>query len=183
MDAYIMTGGKSSRMGQDKNFLVYENNTLLTKCITTCASVFANVKLVAKEKGKFSSFKNEVIIDKPGIDGPLGGVIAALCDNTGDTCFLTSVDLVDLEINTINKLLSSYNNEQFLGVREGNKTQPLCGIYNSTAFPVLERLAKENEFRMRQIIKHLDHKLIDPSSTKWRNLNYPEDYEGIISHD
>jgi molybdopterin-guanine dinucleotide biosynthesis protein A len=105
----------------------------------------------------------------------MAGVIAALEDCDTQTCFVTAVDLFDLNAGVIASLITRYRGEQYLGLIESNGVQPLCGIYHKSSLDVFYRYAQNNEFCMTEALKVLDHSGIVLPAGQWRNLNCPED--------
>ncbi|MFQ5608576.1 MAG: molybdenum cofactor guanylyltransferase, partial [Candidatus Zixiibacteriota bacterium] len=94
--AYVLAGGQSRRMSGDKLFLEINGKSLLKRTLEVCRSRFDEVWIVAKESEKFAGLDYPVVIDWPGADGPLAGIIAALSDCTESACFVTAADLYDL---------------------------------------------------------------------------------------
>lgn len=179
--AYILAGGMSSRMGRDKLFLPLGGESLLQRIISTCKPHFSPVKIVAKDEGKFASVGCPIVIDNPGAEGPMGGVIAALEDMPGETCFITAADLVDLNSDVISDLLRKYNSQQYLGILEDGGVQPLCGIYHKSALEVLYGQVKIGKFGMTKTVELMNYELILQPRGQWRNINSPHDLtrEGI----
>ena len=64
-NAYVLAGGSSRRMGVDKLFLQVDGRSMLERAITTCKSCFKQVKLVAGQAARLSSFGQAVIMDSP----------------------------------------------------------------------------------------------------------------------
>lgn len=176
---YILAGGQSRRIGLDKLFETFGTESLLQKTIATCQKSTSEIYIVAKDKLKFENFPLKVLIDDPIADGPLSGIITALKDCKNEYCFITAADFYDLKPEIIQNLIRSYQNEQFLGMNINNEVQPLCGIYNKSCLPILEQAAKNDIYKMKNILENLNSKFIDVKITPWRNINLPEDLEEI----
>lgn len=176
---YILAGGRSRRMGQDKLFVESEGMSLLGRTVQTCRSVFPEVKLVAKQPGKLGQFGCEIVLDWPHADGPLAGVVAALENCSQECCFVTAADLYDLDQKVITRLINSYNGEQYFGLQEASGGQPLCGIYHRSALPHLISQGNHGKWRMLEIIDGLDHGMLPVDRKHWRNINRPCDLTAI----
>lgn len=174
-NAYILAGGKSSRMGQDKLFLEVDGKHLLRHTLSTCCELFERVSIVAKEKNKFSAFDCNVVLDWEGADGPMAGIVAALQDCPEDYCFITAADLLDLSTTTISMLVRQYQGEQYFGLKESERIQPLCGIYARSSLASLIDAAKRGRYGLHEALEQLDTKFISVNSDSWRNINRPED--------
>lgn len=177
--AYILAGGQSRRMGRDKLFLDCGGEPLLMRTLGICREAFASVTLVARSLDKFKSLGCEVLLDNPQAQGPLAGVIAALEDCAQECCFITAADLYDLDTQIIDRLRVSYRDEEYLGLRESDMPQPLCGIYHKSALSHLKKQAAAGQLRMIEAIAGLEHRLLPIGSEKWRNINCPNDLVGI----
>jgi len=74
--AFILAGGKSTRMGVDKAFAGLDGRTLLARALQLARSVASDVRIVGN-KAKFARF-GPVVEDMFPNCGPLGGIHAAL---------------------------------------------------------------------------------------------------------
>lgn len=173
--AYILAGGESRRMGQDKLFLSLNGTTLLEHTISVCREIFPQTKLVVRSSEKFRGFDIPVILDFPGVAGPLAGILAALGDCRSQACFVTAADLPDLDGEIIADLIENYDGIDFLGLSEQQKVQPLCGIYSSALLKELLEAAKKTDYRICEIIMTLDYRLLPHKKRIWRNINTPQD--------
>src|SRR5208282_5480090 len=108
---FLLTGGKSSRMGADKAFLDFQGQTLLDRALTIMSPVCGKVTIVGDparfaESGssKYGSTKYDaakydvakygsVVADIfPGC-GPLAGIHAALVHSTAELNLMLAVDM------------------------------------------------------------------------------------------
>jgi len=184
MCAYILAGGASNRMGADKLFLSVDGEQLLGHTLRICREVFEQVTIVAKEQEKFCDFSAPVIIDAPNAPGPLGGLIAALTNCPDKSCFVIAADLADIDPDTIRLILNRYNNEDYLGLSESGRIQPLCGVYSTTILNELRQAAKSGgRYNLWRIVQNLRSSFIPVSKQHWRNINTPEDIHRGVSHD
>ncbi len=174
--AYILAGGASRRMGSDKLFVDIDGEQLLARTIRICREVFAHVTLVAKEREKFAEFGVPVIIDAPDAPGPLGGLIAALEDCNSASCFVIAADLADIDTTIIQTLLKRYNGEDYLGLSESGRIQPLCGIYGKEALSALRSATEHGErYHLWRIVRNMRSVFIPAPQQHWRNINTPAD--------
>ncbi len=170
-----MAGGKSRRMGRDKLFLRVNGVPLLTRTRRVCRDLFAEVYIVARETARFQATGCPVLLDAEGVEGPLAGIITALRHCGEPACFVTAADLRDLDQTVIKRLLEAYAGEQFLGIREPDHCQPLCGIYGVSSLPVFLEAAGRGEYALHIILQDLDCRYIEHGLKVWRNVNSPVD--------
>lgn len=173
--SYILAGGQSRRMGKDKLFMEIDGKSLLQKTIDVCLANFSSVSIVAKEKKKFQETKLPILIDAPGAQGPMAGVITALSDCQTDCCFITAADFYDLDNVIIKMLIENYQNEEYLGLAEPGGVQPLCGIYSTSALTKIIKQAESGNYKMSEAVARLKHKLLPIENKRWRNINNPDD--------
>ncbi len=177
--AYILAGGLSRRMGEDKLFLQMGQTTLLARGIKTCRELFETVKIAGGTAEKFESFNCNVVVDFPGAKGPMAGIIAALQDCKEDSCFIVAADLCDLNGDIVRKLINGYNGQPYCGLLEPNGIQPLCGIYNKSALPHLLDKAKSGQFGLRIALSEMAYQGIGIELDIWRNINRLSDLKLI----
>src|SRR5256885_1582946 len=91
--AFILAGGKSSRMGEDKAFLRVGGKTLLEIARELASTVCGHVSVV----GDRARFGPEAIEDIFSDSGPLGGIHAALTATRSDLNLVIAVDTPFLE--------------------------------------------------------------------------------------
>ena len=83
MTAFVLAGGKSSRMGSDKAFLELAGRSLLNRALDLARAVVPDVRIVG-DAGKFAAFAPTVSDIYPA-RGPLGGIHAALTNSTTES--------------------------------------------------------------------------------------------------
>ena len=97
---YLLTGGKSSRMGQDKASLPYDDDTLLEYQAERCRSLFHEVVLLSGQKTY--PVPDRHVFDEEADAGPLSGILSGLKD-PGDQESV-AVMAVDLPMTTLETL-------------------------------------------------------------------------------
>ena len=91
--AFVLAGGKSSRMGQDKAFLRLGGSTLLDRALGSGERLgWRATATIVGSTSKFGGF-GVVIEDKYPERGPLGGIHAALAHTSTDLNLIIAVDL------------------------------------------------------------------------------------------
>jgi molybdopterin-guanine dinucleotide biosynthesis protein A len=137
--AFILAGGKSSRMGTDKAFLDFDGRTLLERTLELARSVTADVRIVG-DREKFAQFAPVVEDVFPG-HGPLGGIHAALRSSSSDLNLMLAVDAPFISRALLQYLIREAHHapEATVVVPCCNKhRQPLCAIYRREFAEVAE---------------------------------------------
>jgi molybdopterin-guanine dinucleotide biosynthesis protein A len=95
LTAYVLAGGKSTRMGSDKAFLEFGGKALLERALHTLRRLTPEVMIVG-ERTKFAQF-GPVVEDVFRRRGPLGAIHAALTVSATDLNLMMAVDLPFVE--------------------------------------------------------------------------------------
>jgi molybdopterin-guanine dinucleotide biosynthesis protein A len=127
--AFVLAGGKSTRMGADKAFLDFDGRTLLDHALDRARQVSARVCIVG-DPGKFGTY-GEALQDRYPNCGPLGGIEAALASTATELNLVLGVDLPFIEVAFLKHLLSRARatGATVTVPRAGRGLQPLCAVY------------------------------------------------------
>jgi molybdenum cofactor guanylyltransferase len=127
--AFVLAGGKSTRMGADKAFLDFDGRTLLDHALDRARQVSARVCIVG-DPGKFGTY-GESLQDRYPNCGPLGGIEAALASTATELNLVLGVDLPFIEVAFLKHLLSRARatGATVTVPRAGRGLQPLCAVY------------------------------------------------------
>ena len=168
MNAYVLTGGVSSRMGASKVEL------FLDRIVAAAAPVFDEVLAVQRAGGAVLPIRTICEEVHEG-RAPVFGVIAAL-RHAAAKCFILAVDYPLITSGVL----------RFLRDREGvpmwdGHPQPLCAVWDVSALPRLESRIGRREYDLRGAI-HQD--IIPETVLRERfggevlmNVNTPEEWE------
>src|SRR5258705_3897791 len=88
---FVLTGGKSSRMGADKAFLEFDGRTLLERALEVMHEACDEVAIVG-DPAKFGSYGVVVPDLYPGC-GPLAGIHAALLHSSAELNMVLAVGM------------------------------------------------------------------------------------------
>jgi molybdenum cofactor guanylyltransferase len=128
--AFILAGGKSTRMGADKAFVPLEGRPLLERVLDLARSVTADVSIVG-DAGKFQRFA-PVIEDIFPNCGPLGGIHAALCASGAELNLILAVDVPFVPSGLLSYLIAKAESDRDAIAtvpRMSLGWQPLCAVY------------------------------------------------------
>jgi molybdopterin-guanine dinucleotide biosynthesis protein A len=130
VDAFILAGGKSTRMGTDKAFVDFEGRTLLERALDCARAVTTNVRIVG-DPAKFADFAPVIEDIFPGC-GPLAGIQAALQSTSADVSIILAVDLPFASPALLRFLIARAGQSPDCAAvvpRVDQRWQPLCAIY------------------------------------------------------
>lgn len=175
---FVLAGGRSSRMGQDKALLTLGGEPLVQRAVRTLSEVCAEVAIAggAEELMRFG----RVIPDKfPGC-GPLGGIVSALEQSPAEWNLFLSVDAPFVPVSCLKTLLLMTLDFSGIGViaRVDNRMQPLCAVYSRMALGVLEQELAAGRWKVLSAVEAAGEvKVMDFEDAGWfANLNTPEEF-------
>src|ERR1017187_9503376 len=128
--AFILAGGRSTRMGSDKALLTVGKQTLLERALQTAAAV-ANQVFIAGPRDRYAQY-GDVVEDIFPDCGPLGGIHAALCITKTDLNLMLSVDTPSIGPDFLAWLLQqARTSSELVVVPEAlGGLQPLAAVYH-----------------------------------------------------
>ncbi|MEQ1921985.1 MAG: molybdenum cofactor guanylyltransferase [Pyrinomonadaceae bacterium] len=201
IDAYILAGGKSSRMGQPKVNVEFRGVRMLglvasairaalpESCICV---VIANEDQLA-EAGAITGF-GDMIYDLGEDRGPVGGLHAAVEHSRSEWTFVAACDLPMLSPDLISFLVSQIddNADVVLPIQPDGVPQPLAALYRVERVRdhllELENVKGNSPSLMAAIdtlqikrVEFTDYRHIAGSNDLFINVNSPRDLENAAS--
>jgi molybdopterin-guanine dinucleotide biosynthesis protein A len=182
--AFILAGGKSSRMGTDKAFVVLNGQTLLERALELARSVTSNVYIVGSPE-KFAAFA-PVVEDAFPECGPLAGIHAALRASSAQVNLILAVDVPFASAELLRYLLARARESAAVAfVPKAGGWQPLCAVYRREFSEVAEPALRDGRYKITTLFDSVETETIDQqeleaagfSGEMFRNLNTPADLE------
>jgi molybdopterin-guanine dinucleotide biosynthesis protein A len=180
INGLILAGGESSRMGSDKAMLSYFGrpqlehlHDLLSPC---CEKTFTSVK----RNSQTSSAINP-LADQFELNSPLNGILSAFATNPKSAWLTLPVDMPYIDSEAISFLLANRDTAKAATCfydSDGDKPEPLFAIWESLAYPLLEKYFRGNGKSVRGFLMSHEVKLLKAPDPKIHiNINNPEDYD------
>ena len=181
--AFILSGGKSSRMGEDKAFLRFHGQTLLETAIEKAEEIAASVRVV----GPRAKFGSDAIEDIFPNCGPLGGIHAALAQSRHELNLIIAVDTPFIEVKFLKFLFEQAESSRAVVTvpRTADGFQPLCAVYRKGFGGVAERALKRGNYKIDALFLQVETRIIEEPEMRrfafdpamFQNLNTREEYE------
>jgi molybdenum cofactor guanylyltransferase len=180
--AFVLTGGKSSRMGQEKSALLLNGNTLLERALEIAYAASEDVRLLGTSSGMNLSIPDRF----PGC-GPLAGIDAALAATSAELNFILSVDTPFVPQGFVRYLVerARANDALVTYPRLASGYQPLCAVYRKEFGPTAEAALRNGQYKIDPLFARIPTCTIDDAELRklgfgdeiFDNLNTPEDWE------
>jgi molybdopterin-guanine dinucleotide biosynthesis protein A len=190
LTAFILAGGKSTRMGADKAFVTLDGRTLLARALELARSVTPDVRIVG-DATKFAAFA-PVVEDVFRGCGPLGGIHAALRSSQTELNLILAVDVPFVSTALLQYLIKRARSSASAVVtiaQAGGGWQPLCAIYRRAFADAAEQSLRAGRYKIDALFEATRTQLMTEeefeaegfSRHMFRNLNTPEELERAAS--
>jgi molybdopterin-guanine dinucleotide biosynthesis protein A len=180
---YILTGGKSSRMGADKALLDFGGHTLLERAIAVMRETSPNFAIVG-DAAKFAAYGAVIADLYPGC-GPLAGIHAALRHSSADLNLMLAVDMPFVTRELLAFLFAAANETDAIVVvpRTARGFQPLCAVYRRAFAPAAEEALRAGHHKIDAVFPGIAVRVIEEeeltragfSERMFFNVNTPGD--------
>jgi len=182
--AFILAGGKSTRMGADKAFVTLNGRALLARVLDLARSVTPDVRIVG-DPAKFAPFA-PVVADVFRNCGPLAGIHAALRASQAELNLILAVDAPFVTPALLQYMIKRARSSASAAVtvaQAGGGWQPLCAVYRREFADAAEQSLRAGRYKIdklflatrTQLISEEELKTAGFSPKMFRNLNTPEE--------
>ena len=185
LSAFVLAGGKSTRMGRDKATLPFSGQTLLESALALARSVTEDVFILGSPE-RYGAY-GEVVPDIfPGC-GPLGGIHAALTHTKTDLNLILAVDTPFLSNRLPAYLVEQARESRAMVIAPeiDSYPQPLCAVYRRDFLPIAEQALRAARYKIvplfpqgkTLVIPEAELKRFAFTAEMFENLNTPEELE------
>ena len=183
VSAFILVGGKSSRMGREKAFVEVKGETLVQRALQTARRVTPNVCILG-DASRFSS-EGPVIEDIFRGCGPLGGIHAALNATEKELNLFLAVDLPLIPAELLSHLVREARKNRAIVTlpQAGGRLQPLCAVYRREFSKSAQRALTAGQHKIDALFNGIEIRVVTGAELKdagfeetvFHNLNTPQD--------
>ena len=185
VDAFILVGGMSSRMGKDKAGLRFGEQSAVALLAASLEVVSHKIRTVGGAVTSVEGLLN--IADTQDKWGPLAGIEAALSNSNSEHCLIVACDLPFVSGKLFERLIGLADQwDAVLPLQSDGRPQPLCAIYRRTPCLVVARKAiADSEHSPRALLDQIQTRYVSFSELSdlegseyfFFNVNTPENYE------
>lgn len=178
----VLTGGKSERMKRDKALIDYQGRPHAMVISEILKDYCDEVYLSAREnQWKGTPLETlPVIEDRPGLTGPIAGILSAMESKPDANWIVVACDLIHFNRDTVEKLISAYDPSQdAIAFKNAGKdfAEPLCTLYTPRAREKFARASVEKITCPVKVLKGaFVTKLNQEGSVNLANINTVQEY-------
>ena len=149
VNGYILAGGLSSRMGEDKGLLLVKDKAMITYVIEQMKPLFDNLVIVSNNP-TYQKFGLEVIPDVIKNIGPAGGIYTALTHSDANMNFIVSCDMPFITKNAIDFMIKNSHYSPIVLAENQGKVEPLFGLYSKDCTEIWLQLIQQKSINCRK---------------------------------
>jgi molybdenum cofactor guanylyltransferase len=156
---FVLTGGRSSRMGRDKALLPIEGSLLVERTAERVRAAAGNVTLIGAP-GRYAHLGLPVLpdlVEDGGQGGPICGLHTALKTTRADWNLVVACDMPGLTTPFLSDLLAAAKQMECtcLAPKTDSGLHPLCAVYHRRAGNAVEFAIQHKSFKMHDLLKSL----------------------------
>ncbi len=174
---FVLVGGMSTRMGQDKALLPWRSRPLVEKIAAMVAAAAGSVTLVGRPE-RYGDLGISCLPDRRDQLGPLAGIEAALESMQAEWNLIAACDMPGLDSGALHCLLDKavQTNASCVAARDvTGQIHPLCAVYHSRCLPLIKRALEEGRLKLMKVLEELGAEYV-PVQTELANINTPEEW-------
>lgn len=188
--AAILAGGKSSRMGFDKQLLMEDDRRILERVIETLREEFSDILIITARPELYQGTGVRLFSDEYQGKGPLAGVHAALHNAHSQYVYLLACDMPVVSLPFVRHMKACLENTkaEICVARRNGRLEPFNTFYSRDLLPrVMHRLETGNSSLFRFIedvgayeIPQEELVRFDKEIGMFTNLNTRTEYEKYL---
>jgi len=187
---YVLAGGKSRRMGEDKALLPFGGRPLGAWVAERVRQVCGKVAVVG-DPTKYAGWGFPVARDLFADAGPLGGIHAGLSHSEADLNLVVGCDMPYLSREFLERLLEIAGETEadaVVPISPEYGYEPLCAVYKPSCLARMEQALQAGRRRISEVFPELRLRTVPPAEWQpydlqgrlFQNLNTREDYEQAL---
>ena len=191
--AIILAGGKSSRMGFDKHFLVIDEKRLIESMIDKLKDSFDDFVIVTNKPEYYVDFPAKIVGDQFLGKGPLGGIHAGLSSGESKYCYVIACDMPNINIDYIEYMKTSIRGTDYEGciTKSLEWIEPFNSFYSKDLVEALENnLSQEGKGMIYPFLKsrkicYIEENIARNYTPDWNifiNLNTKEELDSYLDN-
>lgn len=189
--AVVLAGGKSSRMGFDKQFIKINEKMLLETIIDKLKKEFEDVIIVTNRPEQYLDCSCKIVSDEVKGKGPLGGIHIGLKESSSKYVYFVACDMPNINTDYIRYMKEKIRDLDVDAciTRVGDRLEHLNAFYSRDVIGEVEKLFLEDcraivcltEKVKTFYIEEQDARKYSPGWEMFLNINTKEELETYIN--
>lgn len=183
--AVILAGGKSTRMGFDKQLLKFNERRLIDSLKRKLSMEFEEIIVVTNKSEYYLGFSDKITKDIIVGKGPLSGIHVGLVEASSQYVYFVACDMPNIYLNYIKYMKEELEDIEVKAcvTKYGEWIEPFNAFYSKNMIQDIENHLLKNQKSVNSLLKKLDVHYIaeekarefSPNWDMFLNLNTRED--------
>ncbi|OEK08177.1 hypothetical protein A8C32_01565 [Flavivirga aquatica] len=178
----ILAGGKSTRMGTDKGFLLLNEKPFIQYSIDALKPLVSEI-IIVSDHPEYDTLGFKRVTDFIKDAGPVAGIYSGLEASKTNYNLILSCDIPLIKTDILEKLVRTIHFEtNIIQIESIGKTMPLIALYKKQCKTTFYNLLQKGERRLRVAVKTCGVKNITLDSVNnicTMNVNTPEQLKAV----
>ena len=174
IEAFVLAGGKSSRMGTDKGLVDFNGKPMISYVLQALRETKLPVKIIANNSN-YERFGLPVCSDVVKDLGPIVGLLTAFSNTDAEVVLLLSCDMPFLNGTVLNQLRRASGKDYIAAALVKNTINPLLATYPVYLRKAVEQCIASGTLKMTEFILKNPHTLVTSVGKKmpwcFQNIN------------
>ena len=179
---FVLAGGLSSRMGEDKSLMLFRGKPLIMYAIEALSPLCEKV-IISSNHFVYDFTGCEVWPDELPVQASINGLYSCLKRSETDWNFILTCDMPFTGSQLFTYLSDQAHGEDaVIPVHGQGLVEPLCGLYNRSALNVLEQRVKAGQYSILKLLQSIRCRYVKIGPDQefyhkemFSNLNSPAD--------
>lgn len=162
----ILSGGKSSRMGTDKGFLMLNNKSFMQHSIDALKPIVSETLMVSNhtDHDAFGLKRVEDCIENA---GPLAGIYSGLKASNTEYNLVLSCDIPLINTDILNRLILGIDEtSEVIQIESNGRKMPLIALYKKSCETTFKSLLNQGERKLQYAVNQCKVKSISIAASE-----------------
>jgi len=187
LTAFVLAGGRSSRMGQDKALLKLHGSHLIDHSIRVLKQLTPDVRIIG-DPPKYDFLKLPVIPDCVESVGPLSGIYTALKASPSFFTLIVGCDMPKISLSFLQLLLGkAHLGDAIMMKFDDGFLEPLCSLYSKACLQAIDENFRRQQHKISEVLRSIKVAYVSEAEIAalgfsreiFTNVNTPEDWEEL----
>ncbi len=181
----IQAGGKSSRMGRDKSFVLFAGRPMIEIVIERVANLGAELILITNKPAQYEHLGLPMFADVYVDHGSLGGIYTAVTYGTHAHTLVVACDMPWLNPHLLQYMIGLKETADVIVPRWQKYPEPLHAIYNKNCLPLIQKKLEAKQLKITRFFADVSVRYVevdeivqfDENGRSFANINTPQDLD------
>ncbi|MHB8629787.1 MAG: molybdenum cofactor guanylyltransferase [Aggregatilineales bacterium] len=183
----ILAGGRSSRMGTDKSFVLLQDKPIFEHVLARVLPLGLPMTLITNSPEKYAKYHLQTVADILLEQGALGGLYTAIISSSTDYTLCVACDMPFLNTALLKNLIDRRANWDVVVPRTAGFPEAMHAVYSQACLEPIRRQLTKGQLkasgfydRVKTLyVEEAEIRSIDPALRSFINVNTPDDLAAV----